>query len=227
MKSPTLDTLKTSQVYAALRARILSGAFSPGSRLILRDLAEELSTSELPVREALWMLKRDGLVEMLPHRGARVARMTLDEVEEALLIRSRLEALATESAIDHLDHKQLKVIEQLLMRLDDALARRDGLAFGDLNKQFHSAIYSASPYERLQQLIDTLWAGQTKFRTVFLLSPPRMEESQAEHRELFELIKARNKSGASMLMVEHKLRTARVLISRLRELERGEGLAAP
>jgi DNA-binding GntR family transcriptional regulator len=213
----TQSTLKATAIYQSLREQILSGHIKSGVRLLLRELAQEHQTSELPVREALRMLERDGLVEILPHRGARVAVITLAEVEEAFFIRSHLEALATETAVEHVTPAHLEKLDRCIGALQSALEEGDGITFGELNKQFHQMIYGICPYRRLEGLINGLWDGQTKFQTVFTINPARMPESQAEHRAIVERIRARDKEGAARLMLEHKLRAGETLIRALKD----------
>src|SRR5919106_5930776 len=87
-------TLRSTQVYETLRSEIIEGVLPPGSRLAARALAQRLESSDIPVREALWMLARDGLVENTPYAGARVRKFSLREVEEAYQVRGHLESLA-------------------------------------------------------------------------------------------------------------------------------------
>lgn len=94
--------LKTGYIYRSLKERILSGALPSGFRLILRDIAQAHETSELPVREAIRMLQREGLVDSAPHRGAWVAKLTLEEIQEAFFIRGHLESLATGRAVENM-----------------------------------------------------------------------------------------------------------------------------
>ena len=100
-----MANLKSQAIYAALRERILANDIAPGTRLVMRDVANEYDTSDIPVREALRMLERDGLVETTPYRGARVTTLTAKEVEETYFIRSHLESIATGLAASA-DHRR-------------------------------------------------------------------------------------------------------------------------
>ena len=211
--------LKTTFVYRSLKEKILSGELQPGARLLLRELAREQGTSELPVREAIRMLERDGLVQSLPHRGARVTRLTLDEVEEAFLIRGHLEAIAIEQAVPHMTKAHLAEIDECMTAMDALLDTGDGVAFGEMNREFHQAIYKACPFKRLHALIENLWDGQTKLHAIFLLRPARMEAAQVEHRAIVAKIRQGDAAAAAALMLDHKLRASKVLVHALRELE--------
>jgi DNA-binding GntR family transcriptional regulator len=206
-----LQHLKATTVYDSLRRQILSGALQPGARLVLREVAQLHNTSELPVREALRMLQRDGLVVMIPHAGARVASMTLREVQETYFIRSHLEALATETAADNLRAQDLQALDQALAAMAEAIEHGSGVDYARLNKEFHRLIYGASPYRRLQDLIFNLWDGGAKFQVIFQLRPDRMKASHDEHNAILERLKSKDGKGAAALMLEHKLKVAQTL----------------
>jgi len=212
--------LKTGYVYRSLKNRIQSGALASGFRLVLRDIAQAHETSELPVREAIRMLERDGLVESAPHRGAWVAKLTLEEVEEAFFIRGNLESLATARAVENMTPKALGAIADALAALDAAVEEGDGIVYADVNRRFHNAIYEACPYRKLHGLIDGLWDGQTRLNTIFFLRPLRMRAAQEEHKHILEAIKAGDAERAATLTLEHKLTASRVLIEALREVQR-------
>src|SRR5690606_33000254 len=106
--------VRSVMIYEALRAQILKGELGAGERLITRELAQTFAVSDIPVREALWMLARDGLVDMNAYSGARVASLTRDEILEVLVVRSNLEGLATELAADRIDDDGLAVLRSLL-----------------------------------------------------------------------------------------------------------------
>ena len=117
-----MSDLKSQTIYRALRERILSNDIDPGARLVLRDIAQQYQASDIPVREALRMLERDGLVETAPYRGARVTTLTTREVEETYFIRSHLESLARRAALMPTDDPRrghYAVLTRALVRLLD------------------------------------------------------------------------------------------------------------
>src|SRR5215468_4413768 len=104
---------KSEWVYEQLRRRILGGGYKPDDRLRLTALAREFATSEMPVREALRMLQRDGLIEMHSHRGAIVANPSLARVHEIVTVRTHLEALAIREAAARHDARSLAGLRRL------------------------------------------------------------------------------------------------------------------
>ena len=116
--------LKSRAIYLALRERILSNDIAPGTRLVMRDVANRYEASDIPVREALRMLERDGLVETAPYRGARVTTLTAKEVEETYFIRSHLESIATGLAAERITDAELAQLDVLMTRCERPSRRR-------------------------------------------------------------------------------------------------------
>jgi DNA-binding GntR family transcriptional regulator len=115
-QGPT-PNLKSQAIYVALRERILSDDIAPGTRLVMRDVANEYAASDIPVREALRMLERDGLVETVPYRGATVTKLTAKEVEETYFIRAHLESIATGLAAERMTGAELAQLDGLMSRM--------------------------------------------------------------------------------------------------------------
>lgn len=212
-----MPTPKSLTLYTALRDAILAGKIDPGQRLVLRRLAEEHGVSDIPVREALRMLERDGLIEMLPYRGARVVMLSPEEVEEAYLIRGQLESLATAEAVGHLDDTHFGQLEKCMSSMEEALEGNDVIAYAGLNREFHGIIFDACPYPRLAELIQSLWDGQAGFQSVFGRSPEWLRQSFDEHRRLLELLRAGDKEEARQLAWEHKQNVSHALVASLRQ----------
>src|SRR5262245_33666132 len=113
-RSAAVADLKSRAIYVALRERILSNDIAPGTRLVMREVANRYEASDIPVREALRMLERDGLVETAPYRGARVTTLTAKEVEETYFIRSHLESIATGLAAERITDAELAQLDVLM-----------------------------------------------------------------------------------------------------------------
>jgi len=209
----------TLRIYDSLRQQVLTGVLAPGSRLVIRQLANEHDTSDIPVREALRMLQRDGLVEIIPYRGASVVRLTPDEVEEGYLIRGHLESLATRTAVGNVTEEHFKQLDRCMREMAEALERADSLSYAELNREFHDLIFSASPHRRLQELIDNVWDGQRGYQMVFRLSPEVLRTSYREHEQILEALRNEDEHTAARIALEHKLRAGRALIEGLREAE--------
>jgi DNA-binding GntR family transcriptional regulator len=205
--------LRSTQVYETLRQEIIEGVLPPGSRLAARALSQRLASSDIPVREAIWMLARDGLVENTPYAGARVRRFTRREVEEAYQVRGHLESLALKLGAGRLNAEQAATVRRLLRELDAALEAEDLVEYGRLNRLFHEAILVGCPNSRLLDLLERLWDGQASYQMVFRLNPERTRASQAEHRRIAEAVLTGDGDRAAELIVEHRAAGARALSS--------------
>lgn len=207
----------TLRIYESVRERILKGELAPGSRLVIRQLAFEHHTSDIPIREALRMLERDGLVEIRPYRGARVVNLSEEEIEEGYLIRGHLESLATRTAVGHLTDQHFQQLDRCLRDMGKALDRGDGLGYAEINREFHGLIFSASPHRRLQDLIENIWDGQRGYQMVFRLSPDWQWTSYQEHQQIVRALREGDADAAAEIALEHKLAAGRALIAGIRE----------
>jgi DNA-binding GntR family transcriptional regulator len=200
---------KQERVYRAIRERILSGAYSPGYRVVIDALASEFAVSALPVREAIRRLEAEGLVIFRPNAGAQVAPADPAVYEDEAVVLAVLEGYATALAAPHLDEAALKRLNEINESMVEAMERLDSLTFGRLNQEFHSVIYEHCPNASLVELLrDVARRLDAIRRTVFVQIPYRGKASVSEHRELIDLIKG----GATAEEIEaaarrHKLNT--------------------
>ena len=208
--------LKSRAIYLALRERILSNDIEAGTRLVMRDVANRYEASDIPVREALRMLERDGLVETAPYRGARVTTLTAKEVEETYFIRSHLESIATGLAAERITDAELEQLEELMTRMRKAVDAQDGPAFSDLNFEFHRTIVASCGNDMLRELTMDIWRRHSGFQRVFRMVPERLATSQSEHEGIMAALRDHDAEQASRLALLHK-RSVRDSVSRLVE----------
>jgi DNA-binding GntR family transcriptional regulator len=199
-----VSDLKSQTIYRALRERILSNEILSGTRLVLRQLANAYDASDIPVREALRMLERDGLVEMVPYRGARVTTLTAREIEETYFIRGHLESIATGLAAERISDAELDVLDELMVRMRAAVQAQDGPGFSDLNREFHSTIVATCGNEMLRELTMDIWQRHSGFQRVFRMVPGRLAASQSEHEGIMDALRARDAKKAAALALWHK-----------------------
>jgi len=200
-----VSDLKSQSIYRALRERILANDIEPGSRLVMRDIGLQYAASDMPVREALRMLERDGLVETVPYAGARVTSLTAKEVEETYFIRSHLESIATGLAAERVTDAELVELDALMVKMDDAVAAADGSTFADLNQQFHRTIVGCSGNDMLRELTMDIWQRHSGFQRVHRKVPRRLATSQQEHRGIMAALRAHDTEEAARLALLHKL----------------------
>ncbi|MBM4434906.1 MAG: GntR family transcriptional regulator [Chloroflexi bacterium] len=158
-----------SVVHAELRSWILSGRIAPGSWLRQEELAQALSVSRMPVREALTLLGEEGLVEVLPHRGARVPELSMDELEEIYAARIGLEGLAASRAAERIDADALERLRLALPRLSALCTGGDVQAYLREDRAFMLSVFAASGRPRLVRQIASLRERAERYlRLVFV-----------------------------------------------------------
>ena len=185
---------------------IADGELPAGSRLVLRKLAEDFALSEMPVREALRMLQRDGLVEFASHRGATVVAISRDEVLEGISTRMWLEALAVRQASERRTETDLAAARRAHAETETAVDAGDADAFSSANRRFHEAL-EAPADALLRATIDDLWNRVWQARrtlSLFLLRPEQMKHARGEHRELFRAVERGDPDAAGVAMEKHR-----------------------
>jgi DNA-binding GntR family transcriptional regulator len=183
---------KAQHVYEVLRQQILDGAHPPGEWLRLAPIAEELALSEMPVRDALRLLEKDGLVTIHLHRGAQVASLSFERALEITEARMCLESAAAVAATPCHDEASLAVVKARLA--DMRRAARSLVEFAIGNREFARAVYAACPNAFLREHIQALWdqVWQYSSTSVFEVMRHRVAGTLAENRAICDAIRARD-----------------------------------
>jgi DNA-binding GntR family transcriptional regulator len=187
------------RVRARLERRILEGQLAPGSRLVEQEICRRVGCGRSPVREALRLLAADGLVESHPRRGARVSRITAEEVRDTFEVFEALETLGTRLAARRGGPGHGARFGPVLDAMQRAVAARDLRAYFRLNARFHRTIYERSGNRTLTRLLLNLGKQITRFRLTALSSPGRMAASLREHRALAHALMAGDEEVAVRL----------------------------
>ncbi|MCD7867296.1 MAG: GntR family transcriptional regulator [Clostridiales bacterium] len=211
-------------VFTTLRQAILKGELKPGERLMEIALAEKLGVSRTPVREAMRKLEQEGLVVMVPRKGAHVANITEKDLNDVLEVRMTLENMAIEKACKLID-------EEGLERLRDAaetferVTREDNLVHrAEADVEFHEAIYKAADNKRLNQALNNLREQIYRYRVEYLKEEETLEQLVKEHKEITEAISLRDVKRAQSIMYNHLENQRRAIIHSIRsEKEAMEG----
>jgi DNA-binding GntR family transcriptional regulator len=146
----------SDQVATFLRGEIYTGTLKPGERLLEVELGNQLEVSRAPIREALLILQRDGLVSMRPHRGATVAMFTDDDILEIYELRRLLDPVAARAAAQRHDPAAAATLREQLDRMELAVERRDAFQAALAHADFHKALGRASGMPRVASFIDSL-----------------------------------------------------------------------
>lgn len=206
-------TSRVELAYNTIRERITSGVYGPGYRLVLDELAREIGSSPVPVREAIRRLEAEGYVDFQRHVGARVASFNEHEFIQAVQVVAVLEGYATALAAPHLRRSDLARARKVNDKMLAALTDFDPVHFSALNREFHFTIYDRCPNANLRTLLESQWARlDTIRRSVFAFVPGRARTSVAEHTEILDQIEAKAPDDLiEQLARTHKLHTAQAL----------------
>lgn len=203
----------TSSVVEVLREKIISHEIEAGTPLRQNALADELSVSRIPVREALLQLETEGLVEFAPHRGAVATRISVDEVNELFGLRAILECDVLGYALTRVTDDDLEKSQLILREFDELLKPgADMHAWGALNWKFHRSIYLPSGRKRTLGLIRQLHTNCDRYLRIQIQLVADYSRAEEEHHELLRLCWAREKRGARKLLKSHILTTGRGLV---------------
>jgi DNA-binding GntR family transcriptional regulator len=207
--TPQVDVSKSERAYSVLKARILDGSYGPGHRIVLGQLAKELSVSAVPVREAVRRLEAEGYVDFVRNVGAQVVGIDAGEYAHAMQTLAILEGAATALAATHLSEHELAAATELNERMKASLRDFDPVSFTARNHEFHELLCGRCPNPQLRDLVHKAWSRLALIRrTTFSLVPGRAARSVAEHEQLLTLIR----DGAPAEEIEmcarrHKLAT--------------------
>ncbi|HOP74477.1 MAG TPA: GntR family transcriptional regulator [Bacillota bacterium] len=190
-------------VFESLREAIISGQLRPGERMMEIQLAEEMGVSRTPVREAIRKLELEGLVEMIPRKGAYVAGLSLRDIADVFEIRRALEGLAAELAADRITDEELERLERYLVIISEQIEAGNLEEVVQTDTDFHTLLYQASRNNRLSQIINNLREQIQRFRTTSLSYPGRMKAALEEHRKIVEAISSRDGEQARRIAQEH------------------------
>lgn len=189
---------KSDSVCARLREMIISGELAAGEPLRQRVLAQRFGVSQTPIREALRRLQSEGLVVNDLHRGATVAQSRAGMVEDNARIRAVLEPLGARLAVESVTEEQLAHLRDLNARMVAATRDED---YGELNRQFHFAIYEAAASPMLLSMMRLLWQSMPDGPKV----TRSHADSAAQHQELLDALNDRDADRAAEITMQHIL----------------------
>ena len=181
-------------VFNTLRQAILRGELKPGERLMEIQLANKLGVSRTPIREALRKLELEGLVNMVPRKGAEVADIT----EKSLRDESSVQL-----ACEKITEEEIEELKRVAERFKDTLDDQDVTKIAEADVAFHDVIYTATDNQKLILLLNNLREQMYRYRVEYLKKEEAYPQLIAEHEELIDNISKRNKEEATRIMCEH------------------------
>ena len=205
-----------------LRSEILEGRLKPGEWLRQERLAVEQGVSQMPVREALKQLAAEGLVEHVPYRGARVVEFEAEDVEDLYACRAFIEGMAARAAAAKITDDEVAELANLHGQMLQCRTPEDLAKYRELNRRFHSLIFTASRRSYLLRTLAQLWAA---FPTMLWSSIPRVARSSApgrdepdaaEHAEIVASLAARDPERAERAVRRHIDSAGGMLVAAMR-----------
>lgn len=190
-------------VFNTLRQAILKGELKPGERLMEIALAERLGVSRTPIREAMRKLELEGLVVMIPRRGAQVANITEKDLNDVLEVRIALENMAIEKACKRMTEEELDKLWQAAREFEHTMAEGNLVRLAEADVAFHEIIYQASDNCRLIQVLNNLREQIYRYRVEYLKEEETRNVLVKEHEELYNAVKARDVERAQEISFEH------------------------
>jgi len=204
----------------ALREAILRGELKGGQPLRQEEIARDFGVSRIPVREALCQLEGEGVVTILPHRGAIVSTLSAAEIAELFELRELLEAEALRLAMSNRNEAAIAGAAALLEESDRA---DDPARLSELNRRFHLALYTPAGRPRLLALIEKMNADTNRYLRIGLSLMQYQATSQAEHRRLLEAYCAGREAAAQSVLRGHIAAAGKRLIQYLTEENKIQG----
>lgn len=210
-------------VVGRIRAILLDGEIPPGARIPERDLCERLQISRTPLREALKVLAAEGLVQLLPHRGSRAAKLTDNDMRNLFEVCQGLEALAGELACERITDAEINAIAAAHATMVEHYREQDLIQYYRGNRAIHEAIIAAAGNPVLTGLYASVTARIRRARYVTPMTPPRWARAVQEHEAILNALQRRDGIGLSHILRAHlRHKREEVLQAGFAETEAGD-----
>ncbi|MDO4978457.1 MAG: GntR family transcriptional regulator [Eubacteriales bacterium] len=205
-------------VFQTLRRAIITGELAPGERLMEISLANQLGVSRTPVREAIRKLELEGLVIMIPRKGAQVARITEDNLKDVIEIRTALEEFAVSLACERIDEEGKAEMKEKLEEFRQAIAQNeDILNIIEKDEQFHDSIVRASKNKRLITLLAGLREQFYRYRMEYVKDMASVSNLIEEHENMMHAIFNHDQEKATSLMKSHLLNQQEAILHEIND----------
>jgi len=201
------------EVADQIREMVRKGHLEQGQKISEVEFCEELGISRTPLREALRVLAAEGLVDLVPRRGAWVSRPTIHEIQDMFEVMGVLEGLCARVAAEHLSGAQLAELEGLHQALESAYRDRDEEQYIQVNHAYHGLVQTLADNQTLNGIVSGLRQKIFLYRYRQLYQPDRFDQSIREHRDLLEAFRARDGTRAEALMKRHLQRQCEALVA--------------
>lgn len=190
-------------VFNTLRQAILKGELKPGERLMEIQLANKLGVSRTPVREAIRKLELEGLVLMIPRKGAEVAEITEKSLKDVLEVRKALEELAVQLACERITKEEVDELAKAGEDFKKVMKSEDITEIAEADVRFHDIIYMATDNQKLIALLNNFREQMYRYRVEYLKKEEVHKQLIAEHDAIVEHVSNRNQGEAMAVVCQH------------------------
>ena len=191
------------QVFDKIRSDILKGRYQKGDELVECTIGKEMGVSRTPVREAIRQLELEGLVQLIPNKGAFVTGISASDVRDIYLIRSRLEGRAARMAAEHISSEQLAEMEETIVLSDYHVKKEHFEQVCEMDGKFHKLLYAASGSRILEHTLTDFHQYVQRVRMASITNRIRMHKSNSEHEKILEAIRNKDGDQAEKVAAEH------------------------
>ena len=205
------------QIFNRIRDDILSGNYAPGEELKEATLGKQLGVSRTPVREAMRKLELEGLVVMIPRRGAQVANITEKDLNDVLEVRMALENLSIENACKKMTEEQLAELKKAAKVFEATMEEGNLVKLAEADVAFHEVIYQSSDNRRLNQVLNNLREQIYRYRVEYLKEEETRKLLVKEHDEIYEAIRNRDVKTAQEISYQHIENQREAIVRSIRE----------
>jgi len=196
-----------------IREMIRKGALKKGDRILEAPMCQAMGVSRTPLREALRILSSEGLIELIPNKGAYVAQPSIKDIGEMFYVMSILEGTCARVCVEKMDDEGLRRLDDLYRKLEQHCQAEDREKYMAVNHSFHSLVQELAGNSVLSEVIDALRQKILLYRYRQIYQPNRLKESMQEHRLLQRAFRERNPEAAERFMQEHLTRQFNALKS--------------
>ena len=190
-------------VFKTLRQAILKGELEPGERLMEIQLAERLGVSRTPIREAIRKLELEGLVLMIPRKGAEVARISENNLRDVLEVRRTLEELAVDLACQRMTPEELEELKETEEQFAQAVREGDAMQIAQTDERYHEIIYNSTKNEKLVQILNNLREQMYRYRLEYIKDEDKRQILMVEHDQILKALSLRHVQEARIAIREH------------------------
>lgn len=217
LEAPKPKTI-TTQAMEQIRQLIFDGELAAGSDHLESELADRLGMSRTPVREATLMLAQQGLLEVRPRKGVRIATLSLKDMEEIYSVLTELESLAAEEAAEAgYSDDDLSALKQSIEAMEEALGREDREAWAVADDAFHEELVRLGGNSRVQSIVSMMANQVRRARAMTLYIRPLPVKSNEDHRAVYDAIKKGEAVQARERHRSHRQHAREVLIELLKK----------